>query len=739
MKPAVITGKLERLRFMAYYDDELEGLRKRGRSHKKPSIREEETSASRLRGKSQTSSGEAGRSRSRGISGESDRNRSKSVSGESDRSRSRSVFGEGDRSRSRGVSGESDRSRSRSVSGENDRSRSRSVSGETGRNQNRNFSGDTGRKRGASGESSLGRRESAASAAEISPVTSRMQARKEKEQKKKRIIAMIILECFTLCLIFGYGFVKRNYSLQRLPFNEENVKNNNLSDTVTERMKGYWTIALFGVDSRGTVLDKGVHSDVNMLCNINMDTGEIQLVSVYRDTYLNINDKNSYNKINTAYFQGGPEQAVQAINKNLDLDIRDYASFNWKTVAEAINILGGVDIELSKAEFHYINGFITETVKYTGIPSQHLTHAGMNHLDGVQAVAYGRLRLMDTDFARTERQKKVVKQAFEKAKQADWAVLNNLLVTVFPQVATNIDVEDMIKMGRSISKFYLGENTGFPQARGDANISGKGACVIPTTLESNVKMLHEFLYGTTDYEPSDAVKQISAKISADTGLYNEGKPAGRPSTEGYLPKPTEAPTTAAETEPETESKEVVFATDENGEIIYETNENGETVPVTLEETSEGESTAGIPGGDASGWETWGTDEFGNPVDPAWGDNHGGPGYDPTLSTDDMERPGSDKPESTRPSGENGGPGVPTMEESTTSPEFPGGDTNYPGGGTGNNRPGGDTNQPGGGTGNNQPGGGTGNNGPGGSTESSGSGGNGPGGSGDDVGIILPPG
>lgn len=125
----------------------------------------------------------------------------------------------------------------------------------------------------------------------------------------------------------------------------------------------------------------------------------------------------TYNKLNYAYAVGGPEQAIETLNRNLDLEINDYMTFNWKAVANAIDILGGVDIELSKAEFYYINSFITETVKATGIGSHQLTHAGMNHLDGVQAVAYGRLRLMDTDFARTERQRKIVQQAFEKAEK----------------------------------------------------------------------------------------------------------------------------------------------------------------------------------------------------------------------------------------------------------------------------------------------------------------------------------
>ena len=110
-------------------------------------------------------------------------------------------------------------------------------------------------------------------------------------------------------------------------------------------------------------------------------------MSVFRDTYLNIDDDNDYNKINHAYFTGGPNDAAKALNKNLDLNITDFVTFNWKAVADGINILGGVDMEISRAEFYYINSFITETVEATGVYSTHLKHAGMTHLDGVQAVA----------------------------------------------------------------------------------------------------------------------------------------------------------------------------------------------------------------------------------------------------------------------------------------------------------------------------------------------------------------
>lgn len=474
--------------------------------------------------------------------------------------------------------------------------------------------------------------------------SSRAASRAAKEKKKKRIIMMIVAECFALLFIFSYAFFAKQWGrIQRQEFEPNNVKNNDLAIDTVEKMEGYWTIAVFGVDSRGKAVGKGTNADVNMICNINQDTGEIKLVSVFRDSYLNINDNNSYNKINQAYFQGGPEQAVKAMNKNMDLNITDYVTFNWKAVADAINILGGVDLEISKAEFYYINSFITETVQATGIASNHLKKAGMNHLDGVQAVAYGRLRLMDTDFARTERQRKIISLAFEKAKKANFSVLNNIMEVVFPQVATSIDMQDITNVALNVTKYHLGENGGFPFARGDANMGKKGACVIPQTLESNVIQLHQFLFGNENYQVSETVKTISAKIAKDSGMYNEGKPIGHVSTDGgYIPKPTK---------PAPETTEEQQETDET--------EESSSIDGSNAETSEGESSAGgnRPGGDASGWEPWETDANGNPVDPAWGNN----GNSSTKPT----KPG------TTASPDEGGPGVPTTAappETSQTPE-----------------------------------------------------------------------
>lgn len=361
------------------------------------------------------------------------------------------------------------------------------------------------------------------------------------------------------------------------------------------RDNGYWTIAVFGVDSRDGNLEKGALSDVEMIASINKKTGEIRLVSVFRDSYLRISDQeDDYDKINEAYFKGGHEQAVQALERNLNLKIDDYTTFNWKAVVDAINVLGGVDIEISDKEFAYINSFITETVNSTGVGSYQLDHSGMNHLDGVQAVAYARLRLMDTDFNRTERQRKVLGQAMEKAKSSDFKTLRTLVGAVYPEISTSIGVDDILTMAKGARKYYIGQTSGFPFSHQEMKI-GKKSCVIPTTLESNVIQLHTFLYDQESYDAPSSVREISNYIAQKTGLGEPGKDTesgknvgaegnnGGGQTEGKSEQPAAAP---AQTEPAAE--ESSEAVEESSESADETIESSEA-----EETEETETSSGV--------------------------------------------------------------------------------------------------------------------------------------------------
>ena len=535
------------------------------------------------------------------------------------------------------------------------------LEADTGRSGGAGGRGGSGGTGGGSGQGrEPGRRRPTATNRQDSP----------EAKRRRRIIKFIIAECFALVFIFAYAFVARRWSLLQRDetFSVQSVKNEELADETLEKMEGYWTVAVFGVDSRGSNTGKGANADVNMVFNINRETGEIRIVSVFRDSYLNIDDKGSYNKLNQAYFVGGASQAVKALNKNLDLDIQDYVTFNWKAVADAINILGGIDMEISKAEFSYINSFITETQKATGIPTTQLKSAGMNHLDGVQAVAYGRLRLMDTDFARTERQRKVIQAAFEKAKKADFSVLNNIIVTVAPQVSTNIDTMDLVRMAQDISKYHIGETGGFPFARGDANMGKKGACVIPTTLESNVVELHKFLFDDEDYTTTDQVKQISAKIISDTGLSKEGEFVYHADTSGGS---VYRPTTAAAEEETSE----VLETDEDGNPIEteepETDEDGNIIETKEPETDED--------GNPIETEEPETDEDGNPIETEEYETDEFGMIVPTRPGHTSESESQSRPGHTAESGSQTRPGHTSESESQSRPGHTSGSQSRPGG------------------------------------------------------------
>ncbi len=385
---------------------------------------------------------------------------------------------------------------------------------------------------------------------------------KHKKRKKKGwflriiLIVMLIAVCY-----FAYSFFKRQ--------------------------TGYYTVAVFGVDARDGNVGKGALSDVNMICNVNMETGEIQLVSVYRDLYSQINDDGKYHKFNEAYFLGGPEDGIATMERMTDVKIDDYATFNWKAVADAINILGGVDIEITDAEFKYLNSFITFTVEGTGIPSQHLEHAGMNHLDGVQAVSYARLRLMDTDFKRTERQRKVVSLAFEKAKNADYATLYQLVTVVLPQINTSVTIDDLAPFIKDIKKYHLGATTGFPFEKTGKNI-GRLDCVVPVTLRSNVIALHELLFGIENYKPSGRLEQINTKIINDTGVGGDGKVT--PSIDEKSSGGSNNTTNNNQSPVEPEVPEQTSADSQDDEELIETSSETESSTEETIESTEIEST-----------------------------------------------------------------------------------------------------------------------------------------------------
>lgn len=414
----------------------------------------------------------------------------------------------------------------------------------------------------------------------------------KKKKKIRRILLIAVVEMLTLVLIFCTGFVLRYMNMtQDVAFDVQKVKNTNLDVSKQQQMEGYWTVAVFGVDSRDGGLGKGALADVQIIVNVDMGSGDIRMLSVYRDSYLNVGKR--YAKINEAYSTGGPEGAVAALNKNLDLDIQNYATFNWKAVIDVIDMLGGVEADVTKKEFREMNAYITETSLESGFsknPAAHyLKEPGQQHLNGVQAVAYARLRHADTDFKRTERQRDIIAQLLEKAKRADLATLTSIVNVVLPQISFNMDAGDILQLAKGISRYNIVGSAGFPADLKTQMMGSKGDCVIPTTLASNVTKLHEFLFNDADYNPSSAVWTYSQKIAEDSGNYKSSAEAAEAERKAKADKESRAVESSkkAEEEGEKESKETKpLETDRFGNIIepettrkrgkmsYETDEDG---------------------------------------------------------------------------------------------------------------------------------------------------------------------
>lgn len=339
--------------------------------------------------------------------------------------------------------------------------------------------------------------------------------KQESKEKLKRIgkkagIAVLATGLFLICSGVLY--------LSRVPWKGKETADRVDQTQETAGKQGpsgekdaYWNIAIFGVDSRRNQVGSGTDADAQLICSINKTTGEIKLVSVYRDTFFKIGS--DYGKIDNAYDKGAARQNVKALNENLDLDISDYVTVTFKAAADMINQLGGIDLEITKAEWEYINSFITETVAVTGIPSTQLAGPGMQHLDGVQAVAYARLRLMDSDMNRTERQRKVVKLVWDKLKK-DGSFSNGLqiLIQTIPEMGTNLSLKDITEFAADADRYKIVDSTGFPFDYTGAQIGNKGDCIIPNTLETNVEKLHKYLYGDEAYSCSDTVKEINREI-----------------------------------------------------------------------------------------------------------------------------------------------------------------------------------------------------------------------------------
>jgi len=347
---------------------------------------------------------------------------------------------------------------------------------------------------------------------------------KARAKKKRRRILLFLTEVVVLAimLIVLWGVTKTE-KVGRLEIQDEDIILNEGVENL-EVLKGYRNVALFGVDSTTGALTKNTRSDTIMIASINLDTKEIRLVSVYRDTFLNIGN-DTYNKCNTAYAKGGPKQAINMLNANLDLDITDFVTVGFAGLIDTIDALGGINLDITSAEIGYLNDYqrcIAEDLKRSYDP---ITNDGLQAVDGMQATGYCRIRYTaGSDFKRTERQRTVLKAIMEKAKGASVGSLTEIAENVFSEVYTSFDISEIIELLGEASEYKIVADDGFPTAdmRWAGIVSSSvGDCVVPIDLADNVSWLHEMLFDESGYVPSKEVQEYSKRIESETGHYKE--------------------------------------------------------------------------------------------------------------------------------------------------------------------------------------------------------------------------
>ena len=332
---------------------------------------------------------------------------------------------------------------------------------------------------------------------------------KKKMKTWKKVLIVLFIIIFVAAVLL-YSYVQNKLSkINYVSLNKDELA---ISDNVKE---GYRNIALFAVDSRNLESYSGSRSDGIIILSINEKTKDAKLVSVYRDTYVQV-EGHGYTKINHAYAYGGPTLAIKTLNTNLDLNISEFVAVNFEAVADAIDLIGGIEIEVESNEVAQLNKYIKETANITGSTANTIPKAGTYTLDGVQAVAYGRIRkTAGGDYKRTERMRTVIIKTFEKAKKMNVSTLNKLVDAVLPEVQTNITSNEILSLATQIASYNIADNTGWPYNKTEKTLDA--SYVIPTTLESNVKQLHQELFDQDDYVASDTVKQISNQIISKAG------------------------------------------------------------------------------------------------------------------------------------------------------------------------------------------------------------------------------
>ena len=368
-------------------------------------------------------------------------------------------------------------------------------------------------------------------------------SRKYKKMRRRKIIFGIEITVLLILsgILFVYAWINRSMDKMNqdtLDSSQIQINSEVKANTDLSQMSGTQVIALVGVDARGvegSELAESMNSDTIILCCIDHDKQEIRMVSIMRDTWMNMakytDEYYEFDKANSAYNRGGPESMLSMLNTNLDFALTDYVTVNFKALADAIDVLGGLGIEMTNAECVHANNYNREVseaqgVEYEAIPYDEDLgddYSEVRHVSGALATSYARIRYGGGDDAkRTSRQRIVINLMVQKLKQNPTKI-PEILDKVMGNVSTSLTKNEILELGMHAVTYTMGTSYAYPfqLCYGENVVNALGEdVVIPVTLEFNVRELHEYLYPGLSYEPSAAVTEYSDYIARKSG-YDE--------------------------------------------------------------------------------------------------------------------------------------------------------------------------------------------------------------------------
>lgn len=373
-------------------------------------------------------------------------------------------------------------------------------------------------------------------------------SRKYRRRRRRRILFGVEIFVLVLLGVGLFGYMWLNNVMERMRPEELDTSKIQVNSEVQqniEAMSGSQIIAVAGLDARGAAIDpeddeKGLrnsqNSDTIILVCIDHDNKEIRMVSIMRDTWMNMDTPGegyNFDKANSAYNRGGPEGMLSMLNTNLDLAIEDYVSVDWKVLADVIDELGGLDIEMRNAECIWANDYNKEVSAAQGVEYEPIEYneeeddeyREVHHLTGSQAVSYARIRYGGGDDSlRTARQRLVINLMMEKVKKSPDKI-PAIIDTAADSITTSLTSSEMLQLAYNAVTYTMGTSYAYPfeLVYGEHVKDALGEdVVIPVTLYHNVIELHEYLYPGVAYTPSSVIEDYNYYIVQKSG-YGESK------------------------------------------------------------------------------------------------------------------------------------------------------------------------------------------------------------------------